>query len=68
MFEAFTRLNPPRHDGLGIGLVIVRQAIGILGHRIDVASTPGRGSRFSILAREVERSELDAAPPAIGVE
>jgi two-component system phosphate regulon sensor histidine kinase PhoR len=67
MFEAFTRLNPSRHDGLGIGLSIVRQAIGILGHRIDVASTPGRGSRFSILARQVERSELDAALPAIGV-
>jgi two-component system phosphate regulon sensor histidine kinase PhoR len=61
MFEAYTRLNPSRHDGLGIGLFIVRQAIGILGHRIDVASTPGRGSRFSILARQVERSELDAA-------
>lgn len=67
MFEAFTRLDPSRHDGLGIGLFIVRQAIGILGHRIDVASTPGRGSCFSILARQVERSELDAAPPAIGV-
>jgi signal transduction histidine kinase len=67
IFEAFTRLNPSRHDGLGIGLFIVRQAIGILGHRIDVASTPDRGSRFSILARQVERSEQDAAPPAIGV-
>jgi two-component system phosphate regulon sensor histidine kinase PhoR len=67
MFEAFTRLNPARHDGLGIGLFIVRQAIGILGHRIDVASTPGRGSRFSILARQFERSELDAASPAIRV-
>jgi hypothetical protein len=26
----------------------VRQALAILGHRIDVASTPCRGSRFSI--------------------
>jgi two-component system phosphate regulon sensor histidine kinase PhoR len=67
MFEAFTRINPSRHDGLGIGLFIVRQAIGILGHRIDVASIPGRGSRFSILARQVERSEVDDAPLAIGV-
>jgi signal transduction histidine kinase len=67
MFEAFTRLDPSRHDGLGIGLFIVRQAIGILGHRIDVASTPGRVSRFSILAGQVERSELDAAPLAIEI-
>jgi signal transduction histidine kinase len=48
IFEAFTRLDAARCDGLGIGLFIVRQAIGILGHRIDVASTPCRGSRFSI--------------------
>jgi two-component system, OmpR family, phosphate regulon sensor histidine kinase PhoR len=50
IFEAFTRLDPRCDDGLGIGLFIVRQAIGILGHRIDVASTPHRGSRFSIFA------------------
>jgi two-component system, OmpR family, phosphate regulon sensor histidine kinase PhoR len=50
IFEAFTRLDPRCGDGLGIGLFIVRQAVGILGHRIDVASTPNRGSRFSIFA------------------
>ena len=54
MFEAFTRFDPARCDGLGIGLFIVRQAIGVLGHRIDVASTPCRGSRFSIFARRAE--------------
>jgi signal transduction histidine kinase len=54
MFEAFARLDPARCDGLGIGLFIVRQAIGILGHRIDVASTPGRGSRFSVFASRAE--------------
>jgi two-component system phosphate regulon sensor histidine kinase PhoR len=48
IFEAFTRLDAARCDGLGIGLFIVRQALGILGHRIDVASIPCRGSRFSI--------------------
>ena len=53
MFEAFTRLDPARRDSLGIGLFIVRQAIGILGHGIDVASTPSRGSRFSIFASRV---------------
>lgn len=54
IFEAFTRLDTAQCDGLGIGLVIVRQALGILGHRIDVASTPCRGSRFSVF---VARSE-----------
>jgi signal transduction histidine kinase len=54
MFHAFTRLGPARRDSLGIGLFIVRQAIGIPGHRIDVASTPRRGSRFSVFASRAE--------------
>jgi hypothetical protein len=34
----------------------VRQALGILGHRIDVTSAPCRGSRFSIfVAHEPKR-------------
>lgn len=62
IFEAFTRLDAARCDGLGIGLFIVRQAIGILGHRIDVASTPCRGSRFSIfVARETKRERPTAS-------
>jgi signal transduction histidine kinase len=58
MFDAFTRLDPARSDGLGIGLFIVRQAIGILGHRIDVASTPCRGSPFSIFASRMKARNL----------
>jgi two-component system phosphate regulon sensor histidine kinase PhoR len=50
IFDAFTRLNPERSEGFGVGLFIVRQALGILGHGIDVASSPCRGSRFSIYA------------------
>ena len=64
IFEAFTRLDAARCDGLGIGLFIVRQALAILGHRIDVASTPCRGSRFSVfVAREEgERTRASTAP------
>jgi hypothetical protein len=48
---------------LVIVLFIVRQALGILGHRIDVASTPCRGSRFSIfVARETKRERRGRAP------
>jgi two-component system phosphate regulon sensor histidine kinase PhoR len=50
IFEAFTRLDTGRSDSLGIGLFIVRHAVGLLGHGIEVASTPARGSRFSISA------------------
>lgn len=58
IFEAFTRLNSTRHDGLGIGLFIVRQAIAILGHRIAVSSVADRGSRFSVLANRAHRDQL----------
>jgi signal transduction histidine kinase len=51
IFEAFRRLNSADTDGLGIGLFVVRRAVELLGHRIEVRSTPRRGSCFSLLAR-----------------
>ncbi|OSI23785.1 sensor histidine kinase [Bradyrhizobium canariense] len=50
IFESFTRLAPERSNGLGIGLSIVRRAIEVLGHRIEVRSMVGEGSLFSIYA------------------
>jgi two-component system, OmpR family, phosphate regulon sensor histidine kinase PhoR len=63
MFEAFTRLDPARCDGLGIGLFIVRQAIGILGHRIDVASTPVAGPAFPFSRAGPNESEMSTTYP-----
>lgn len=51
IFEAFTRFDATQGEGLGIGLFIVRQAIAVLGHRVDVSSVAGRGTRFSIFAK-----------------
>ena len=48
IFESFTRLVPGRINGLGIGLSIVRRALEVLGHRIEVRSVVGEGSLFSI--------------------
>ena len=48
IFDAFTRLTPERGYGLGIGLSIVRHALDVLGHRIEVRSIVGEGSLFSI--------------------
>jgi PAS domain S-box-containing protein len=49
--------NPDR-GGFGLGLAIVRRLGEILEHRIDVRSTPGKGSGFSI---EVPRGRAQVA-------
>ena len=53
VFDEFVQLAAaPRHHaggrGMGLGLAIVRRLATLCGHRIELASTPGRGSRFSI--------------------
>jgi two-component system, OmpR family, phosphate regulon sensor histidine kinase PhoR len=57
VFEAFTRIDFEQGGSLGIGLFIVREAIGILGHRLEVASELSRGSRFSIFATRAGDAE-----------
>ena len=58
IFEAFTRLDPVRCDGLGVGLFIVRQAIGLLGYRVDINSAPSQGTRFSIFVPRAEKAAV----------
>ena len=53
IFDAFTQVDAIRRDGLGIGLFIVSEVVKLLGHGIEVSSTPHRGSRFSILTPEL---------------
>jgi signal transduction histidine kinase len=56
IFESFTRLAPGRSNGLGIGLAIVRRALEVLGHRVEVRSIVGKGSLFSIYTPAVAAS------------
>lgn len=60
IFQPFERLPDMAHQpGLGLGLAIAQQWVGLMGSRIEVDSTPGRGSRFSFLLRLRVVTELD---------
>jgi signal transduction histidine kinase len=51
IFSEFYRLADAKKSnqaGLGLGLAIVERLCSLLDHPIDVASTPGKGSRFFI--------------------
>jgi signal transduction histidine kinase len=53
IFEEFQRGTASEHSGssgFGLGLAIVRRMIDALGHRLELTSRVGHGSRFSVLA------------------
>jgi signal transduction histidine kinase len=53
IFDAFQRADESRADGLGLGLFIVKRAADLLGHRVEVQSAEGQGSRFTVVARAI---------------
>lgn len=60
IFAPFARTPDSRHQpGVGLGLAIARQLARAMGGEVTVASTPGRGSCFSVV---LPCSEV--APPA----
>ncbi len=50
IFEPFGQLDDARFAGTGLGLSISRKLVELLGGRLDVQSTLGKGSRFSFEA------------------
>ena len=49
VFNAFTRLPSAQgKEGVGLGLTITREIVTLLGGRIDVASTKGKGTTFRV--------------------
>lgn len=50
IFEEFARLDGARADGLGLGLTIARRLASLLGHDIELRSSPGQGATFVIRA------------------
>ena len=51
IFDEFYQVGPGERDrsqGLGMGLAIVKRLAALLGHRLEVASVPGRGTMFRL--------------------
>lgn len=60
IFEMFYRATD-QGEGSGIGLYIVKNAVEKLGGQINVASTPGHGTRFHILLPNRINSVIDTS-------
>ncbi|WP_084335000.1 hybrid sensor histidine kinase/response regulator NahK/ErcS' [Pseudomonas indica] len=74
IFQEFKRgegARPNQDRGLGLGLAIVEKIARMLGHRIRVASQPGKGSMFAIevpLAKRAARVRQALDTPELLVE
>src|SRR5690606_17609958 len=68
IFEEFVQLHNAGRDrshGLGLGLSIVRRLVDMLGYRLQLESSPGRGSSFTVRlpGALIERNRV--APAAV---
>ena len=65
IFEDFYQIGNTERSGkkgLGLGLAIIRRLAHLLQHRIELRSSPGRGSVFSVSLPRGQRIEHVAAP------
>jgi signal transduction histidine kinase len=70
IFEEFYQLHNPgrdRHMGLGLGLSVVRRLANLLGYRVELNSSPGQGSVFSVTLPGAVVRGPDAPAPAAQV-
>jgi signal transduction histidine kinase/CheY-like chemotaxis protein len=69
IFDEFFQLHNAGRDrshGLGLGLSIVRRLVDMLGYRLQLESSPGRGSSFTVTLPDVmvERERSASSEPA----
>jgi signal transduction histidine kinase/CheY-like chemotaxis protein len=65
IFGEFFQIPAPEQNrcgGLGLGLAIVDRLRLLLNHQIELASTVGRGSRFTVLVPKVDECARAVAP------
>lgn len=69
VFREFFQLSQPHldtHKGLGLGLAIVERLVNLLGHRIELRSSPGKGSVFALEVAIAKTSNATGKITAIG--
>lgn len=74
IFEEFqhgSEVSPWGEKGMGLGLAIVDRMVRQLKHTINLRSTPGRGSCFSLTllacaALNEQQSQVESAPAGVG--
>jgi PAS domain S-box-containing protein len=69
IFEEFFQVANEERDagkGLGLGLAIVERLAKVLGHRVTVRSSPGRGSTFAIVLARAQPAPLATAENETG--
>lgn len=68
VFEEFRQLNNPGRNseqGLGLGLAIVRQLAALLGHPLELQSSPGQGTRFALRLQTAEPVAAEKPLPSL---
>jgi signal transduction histidine kinase len=73
LFVEFKQLDAgasKKYQGTGLGLALTKRIIEAQGGRVDVQSTPGKGSTFSAILPRVpsKAPQRSAAPEATGVD
>jgi signal transduction histidine kinase len=67
IFEEFSQIEHPLQRGVkgtGLGLPLCRKFATLLGGAVQVASTPGHGSTFSLVLPRTLQSSADAQDPS----
>ena len=62
VFDEFYQVGNPARDrsrGLGMGLAIVKRLVLLMGHELEVRSTPGRGTVFRVLLTPTQMADMD---------